>query len=62
VTTEPTYPEAALAPGAAGEQAERAWWNDVLVWGREHHDRLARVCTWAKDLGLELPADYCTGQ
>jgi hypothetical protein len=46
-------------PGAAGEAAERQWWNDVLVWGRAHHDRLARVCAWAADLGYDLPKGYC---
>jgi len=59
VTAEPAYPEAALAAGAEGEQAERKWWNNVLTWGRAHHDRLARVCTWARDLKMQLPPGYC---
>lgn len=61
VAPEPVYPEAALQPGPDGEAAERAWWNDVLVWGRAHHDRLARVCNWAHDLGMKLPDGYCVG-
>jgi hypothetical protein len=59
VEREPAYPEAALQPGAVGEQAERAWWNDVLVLGRRHHDRLSRVCAWSRDLGLKVPPEYC---
>lgn len=59
ITAEPAYPVEALEPGAAGEAAEAAWWNEVLLWGREHHDRLARVCNWANDLGMKLPKGYC---
>lgn len=59
VEPEPTYPEAALALDDAGEAAERAWWNDVLLWGRDHQGKVARICTWARDLGLEVPAGYC---
>lgn len=56
---EPTYPVAALEPGPAGEQAERAWWNEVLLWGRGERARVVRICQWARDLGMQLPADYC---
>ena len=56
---EPVYPEAALQPGPVGEQAEREWWNQTLVWGRTHRDRVARVCAWARDLGHKLPEGYC---
>lgn len=59
VDPEPTYPEAALEPGPTGQLAEEQWWTDVLGWGRTHHDRLARVCKWAVDLGLEVPEGYC---
>ena len=61
VDPEPAYPEAALQPGPEGEAAERAWWNDALLWGRTHRDRLSRVCNWARDLGMELPRGYCDG-
>src|SRR5207244_2779750 len=33
VDAEPVYPVEALAPGSAGEQAERKWWNEVITWG-----------------------------
>lgn len=56
---EPIYPEAALEPTPAGEEAERAWWNSVLIWGRGEHDKIVRVCNWARDLKMELPAGYC---
>ncbi len=59
VVPEPAYPEAALQPGDAGEAAERAWWNEMLLWGRGHRDKVARICRWARDLGLEVPAGYC---
>ena len=56
---EPAYPEAALQPGPAGEAAERAWWNDVLLWGRDNRDRVTRICKWAVDLGFKAPPGYC---
>lgn len=56
---EPEYPIEALSPGEAGAAAEKAWWNSVLLWGRNHHDKVARVCKWAVDLGYKLPAGYC---
>lgn len=56
---EPAYPTAALEPGPAGEAAERAWWNDVLLWGRDNRDRVTRICKWAVDLGMKAPPDYC---
>lgn len=59
VDREPDYPVAALEPGEAGAKAERAWWNDVLAWGRAHHDRVARICRWARDLKQAQPADLC---
>lgn len=60
VDAEPAYPEAALEPTDAGREAEAKWWNDTLIWGRTHHDRVARICTWARDLKLKLPsASYC---
>lgn len=59
VDKEPAYPEAALLPGDAGKAAEDAWWNSVLLWGREHHDRVARICTWARDLKMKMPDGYC---
>lgn len=59
VDPEPPYPITALAPGQEGEDAERKWWNDVLLWGRTHQARVARVCKWARDLKLELPVGYC---
>lgn len=59
---EPPYPAAALQPGQAGEDAEAAWWNRILLWGRGEHAKVARICKWAVDLGLEVPKDYCGGQ
>lgn len=55
VEAEPAYPEAALTDPAA----EALWWNEVLLWGRDNRDKVARVCTWAKDLKYEVPADWC---
>lgn len=59
-TQEPLYPEAALEPTPAGEAAERAWWNSVLIWGRGEHSKVVRICNWARDLKMDLPAGYCT--
>ena len=56
---EPAYPVEALAPGAAGEAAEREWWNKVLLWGRGEHEKVKRICQWSRDLGLKVPADFC---
>lgn len=56
---EPAYPAAALEPGEAGEAAERAWWNEVLLWGRGEHGKVERICKWSRDLGFKAPADYC---
>lgn len=58
---EPPYPVEALQPGQAGEDAEKAWWNSVLLWGRGEHDKVVRICGWARDLKMPLPSDYCTG-
>ena len=54
-SVEPAYPDAALE----SEAVERAWWNSVLIWGRGEHDKIVRVCNWAKDLKMPLPKDYC---
>jgi hypothetical protein len=56
---EPAYPVEALEPGPAGEAAEAAWWNRVLIWGRGEHAKVKRICNWAVDLGLEAPKDFC---
>ena len=56
---EPAFPEEALQPGPAGEAAEKAWWNSVLLWGRDNRDRVTRICKWAVDLGYEAPPDFC---
>ncbi|MDO7843472.1 hypothetical protein [Sphingomonas immobilis] len=56
---EPPYPEAALQPGKAGAEAERAWWSEVLIWGRMHHDRVARICAWARDLKMPVEPGQC---
>lgn len=55
VEAEPAYPEAALTDPAA----EDLWWNDVLLWGRDNRDKVARICKWAKDLGNDVPAGWC---
>src|SRR5881392_431317 len=47
-TTEPAYPAEALEPGEAGEAAEKAWWNSVLIWGRGEHKKVVRICGWAR--------------
>lgn len=56
---EPEYPLAALDPGQAGKDAEDAWWNKVLIWGRGEHGKVQRVCRWAVELKMDLPAGYC---
>lgn len=56
---EPAYPVEALEPGEAGEAAEKAWWNAVLLWGRGEHGKVIRICNWARDLGFSTPAGYC---
>ena len=48
---EPDFPVAALEPTPEGKALEDAWWNAILLWGREHHDKVVRICKWAKDLG-----------
>ena len=55
VVQEPAYPLEALSDPAA----ETKWWNDVLLWGRDNRDKVARVCKWAKDLGNDVPAGWC---
>ena len=59
VDPEPPYPEAALEPGDAGKAAEDKWWNDVLIWGRVHHDRVQRICQWARELKMDVSGEYC---
>ena len=59
VDPEPEYPLAALEPGEAGTAAERAWWNQVLLWGRTHHDRVQRICGWARELKAPVPEGPC---
>jgi len=56
---EPPYPATALEAGPIGEAAERAWWNDVLLWGRDNRDRVTRICKWSIDLGFKAPPDFC---
>ena len=56
VDQEPQYPIEALSDPAA----EEAWANDVLMWGRTHHDRLARVCGYFRDLKMPLPPGHCS--
>jgi len=48
-----------LLPGDAGKAAEDGWWNDVLIWGRGEHGKVQRVCRWAADLKMPIPAGYC---
>lgn len=60
-TPEPIYPIEALQQTPAGEQAEKQWWNSVLLWGRGEHAKVVRICGWAKDLKMPLPARYCDG-
>ena len=55
VVQEPKYPLEALTDPAA----EAKWWDDVLLWGRDHKNKVARVCKWAKDLGNDVPAGWC---
>lgn len=52
---EPAYPDAALT----NEAVEKDWWNSVLIWGRGEHKKVVRVCNWARDLKMPLPAGYC---
>lgn len=57
------YPAEALQPGDAGAAAEDAWWNEVLIWGRDNHGKVKRICGWADDLGRKhkqpLPEGWC---
>lgn len=48
---EPAFPIGALEPTPAGKALEDAWWNAILIWGRENHDKVLRICKWSKDLG-----------
>lgn len=57
---EPPYPDAALQPGDAGRLAEEAWWQEVLIWGRNEQAGRVRICRWALELGFEAPDDFCT--
>jgi hypothetical protein len=57
---EPEYPVAALQPGDAGAKAEAAWHDKVLIWGRTGWAQNRRVCQWAVDMKLAVPAGYCT--
>lgn len=56
-TPEPAYPTEALHDAAI----EQAWWNLVLIWGRDEHAKVVRVCNWAHDLKMPLPSGYCGG-
>ena len=66
VEAEPAFPVAALGTCPSdsrselcpAEEAEKAWWNDMLIWGRVHRDKVARICKWAVDLGYKAP-DHC---
>lgn len=59
VDAEPVYPVAALEPGEAGQLAEDAWRDEILIWGRKGWAQNARVCKWATELGLDVPKGYC---
>lgn len=70
VDAEPLYPVAALEacptnlrsdPCPAAE-AERKWWNEMLIWGRTHRDRVARICGWGRLLEKDVPEGWCTGK
>lgn len=69
VDAEPQYPVAALEPcptnlrsdPCPAETAEREWWRDLLLWGRTHRDRVARVCVWGRALKQDVPAGWCDG-
>lgn len=52
---EPAYPIEALTD----QSAEDAWRDQVLIWGRTGWAQNRRVCLWAVQLGLEVPAGYC---
>jgi hypothetical protein len=59
VDPEPPYPDTALEPTEAGRRAEEEWLAKTLIWGRNHHDRVQRICRWAVDLKLKVPVGYC---
>lgn len=59
VDAEPAYPTEALEPGEVGSKAEAAWISKVLIWGRTHHDRVQRICTWARELKAPVPDGTC---
>jgi len=60
--TEPAYPVEALTD----EAVERAWWNEVLAWGRTEHAKVKRICEWADTLGddykQDVPEGWCSPQ
>jgi len=56
---EPAFPIAALDPTPDGKAAEDAWWNSILLWGRDHHDKVERICKWSVDLGHKVPTGTC---
>ena len=60
VDQEPQYPIEALQDTEEGRKAEEAWNNAILLWGRTHHDRLARVCGYFRDLKVALPTGHCS--
>lgn len=41
------------------EEAAQSWWADVLLWGRGHRDKVARICLWARELKKDVPEAYC---
>lgn len=59
VEAEPLYPIEALGAGPEAADAEDQWWNEVLAWGRTGWGNVARICRWSRDLGKEVPAEWC---
>lgn len=53
VIAEPAYPVEALTD----EAAERAWNDAVLIWGRDGWAAVARLCTWARDMGAPVDCE-----
>lgn len=59
VEAEPAYPVEALEVDdslqstAAAIDAENAWDDAVLIWGRSGWAAVGRVCRWAESLGMK---------
>jgi hypothetical protein len=57
---EPLVPIEAAQPGKAGEEANTAWNDKVLIWGRTGWAQVGRLCQWAVDMNMPgVTKDVC---